>query len=384
MATFIVRTDEQASAGSAGHRLAVKDVIDVAGLPTTAGSVVVADRAEAALADAACLAGARAAGATIVGKTNLHELAFGGTGVNPHFGTPVNPLDPGRMPGGSSSGSAVAVARGEATVALGTDTAGSVRTPSAFCGTVGLKTTAGRVPLDGVWPLAPSLDTVGPMARDVAGVVAGMALLEADFTVTAGPARVIGRLRLAGVDPRVDAAVDHLLAVAEVDVVDLVLPGWQDAALAGTTVLYAEAWRSDRSVYEAGADRLGSDVRERLAQGRAIPAAALAAARARGRSWRAELDRVFGGVELVALPTLGILPPPLGAPPPDTRTTNVPVNLAGVPALALPAPMPATVPAPRSGGGHLPASLQLVGPARSEALLLATGALLESAARSEE
>jgi amidase len=383
MATFIMRTGEQASAGTTGHRLAVKDLIDVAGLPTTSGSAVVADLAEPAAADARCLAGARAADAAIVGKANLHELAFGGTGINPHFGTPVNPLDPALMPGGSSSGSAVAVASGEATVAFGTDTAGSIRTPSAFCGTAGLKTTAGRVPLEGIRALAPSLDTVGPMARDVAGVVAGMTLLEPGFTVADRPVRVVGRLRLGGVDPRIDAAVDHLLTVAEVDVVDLVLPGWHDAALAGTTVLFAEAWRSNRSVYEAGADRLGSDVRDRLAQGRAIPAATLAAARARGRAWRAELDRVFGGVELIALPTAGVMPPPLDAPAPDTRTTNVPVNLAGLPALALPAPVPASIPARRFAGRHLPASVQLVGPARSEPLLLATGALLEAAAHAE-
>ncbi|MFP3902196.1 MAG: amidase [Acidimicrobiia bacterium] len=382
MTTFIVRTHDRVTGSEpSGHRLAVKDLIDVAGVPTTAGCPVVADRAEPVAADAACLAGARAAGAAIVGKTNLHELAFGGTGVNPHFGTPVNPLDPARMPGGSSSGSAVAVAAGEAGVAFGTDTAGSVRTPSAFCGTVGLKTTAGRIPLDGVWPLAPSLDTVGPMGRDVAAVATGMALLEPGFAVAGEPARMVGRLRLHGIDPRVDAAIDATLAVAEVEVVDLVLPAWHDAARAGTTVLYAEAWRSDGAVYEAGADRLGADVRERLERGRAIPAAHLAAARAHGRAWRAETGRVLGGVELIALPTVGVLPPLLDAPPPDTRTTNVPANLAGLPSLALPVPVPATAPGRRPGESHLPASVQLVGPARSESLLLATGALIEAAAR---
>ena len=127
------------------------------------------------------MAGARAAGVAIVGKVNLHELAFGASGVNEYFGTPVNPLDPDRVPGGSSSGSAVAVADGEADIAYGSDTGGSIRVPAAFCGVTGLKTTHGRVSLEGVWPLAPSLDTVGPMARDVAGVAAGMALLEPGF-----------------------------------------------------------------------------------------------------------------------------------------------------------------------------------------------------------
>src|ERR1039458_7395245 len=112
--------------------------------------------------DAAWMAGARAAGAPIVGKTNLHELAFGASGVNDWFGTPDNALDPRLVPGGSSSGSAVAVADGEADVARGSDTDGSMGVPAAFCGIVGLKTTKGRVLLAGVWPLAPSLDTSAP------------------------------------------------------------------------------------------------------------------------------------------------------------------------------------------------------------------------------
>src|SRR3984957_9004231 len=178
-----------------GIRLAVKDLIDVAGVPTTAGSRALAAIAVAAERDAPCLAGARAAGARIVGKANLHELALGASGVNEYFGTPVNPLDPGLVPGGSSSGSAVAVADDEADLAYGSDTGGSVRVPAAFCGITGLKTTHGRIPLDGVWPLAPSLDTIGPMARDVAGVAAGLALLEPGFSVDVAAAVRIGRVR---------------------------------------------------------------------------------------------------------------------------------------------------------------------------------------------
>src|SRR5579864_3297886 len=161
MSTFITRFDTSGS----GVRLAVKDLIDMEGVPTTAGCRAVADEAAPAPADAACLAGARAAGAAIVGRTNLHELALGVTGVNPWFGTPENPLDPRLVPGGSSSGSAVAVATGEADVAFGSDTGGSVRIPSACCGTAGLKTTFGRIP------------------RDVAGLLAGMELLEPGFSM---------------------------------------------------------------------------------------------------------------------------------------------------------------------------------------------------------
>ena len=122
--------------------------------------------------------------------------------MNEWFGTPVNPLDRALVPGGSSSGSAVAVADGDADIAYGSDTGGSIRIPAAFCGVTGLKTTHGRIPLAGVWPLAPSLDTVGPMARDVAGTAAGMALLEPGFAIGAAPATRLGRIRPPGLGRR--------------------------------------------------------------------------------------------------------------------------------------------------------------------------------------
>src|SRR5271169_6446835 len=197
MTTFITRYDTSGP----GVRLAVKDLIDMAGEPTTAGCRAVAERAVPADRDAVCLAGAREAGARIVGRTNLHELALGVTGVNEWYGTPVNPLDPSRVPGGSSSGSAVAVATDEADVAYGSDTGGSIRIPAACCGTAGLKTTWGRIPLDGVWPLSPSFDTIGPMARDVRGLEVGMALLEPGFTAGAPAPWRVGRLRLEA-DPK--------------------------------------------------------------------------------------------------------------------------------------------------------------------------------------
>jgi amidase len=160
------------------------------------------------------------------GKANLFELAFGASGTNPWYGTPVNPLDPGLVPGGSSSGSAVAVADGDADYGYGTDTGGSVRIPAAFCGLAGLKTTHGRISLDGVYPLAPSLDTFGPIAPDVAGLGAAMALLEPGFTAVDRPATRIGRLRRAGetADPMIDAAIDAALARAGLKVTEVELP----------------------------------------------------------------------------------------------------------------------------------------------------------------
>ena len=365
--TWILRLDHPGT----GLRVGIKDLIDVAGTPTTAGSAVVAEMAEPARADAACLAGLRAADAAIVGKTNLHELACGGTGINPHFGTPVNPLDPALIPGGSSSGSAVAVATGEVDWAIGSDTAGSIRTPSACCGTVGLKATWGRVPLDGVWPLAPSLDSLGPMARDVTGVMAGMTLLDPTFSPSAdGPAAVVGRVRVPGVDPAIDAAVDALLATAELAVVDIALPGWDAASEAAATVMLHEVWQTDRAVYERGADRIDPEVVVRLEQGRAIPVSAYRVALAHRDVWRAELAEAFAQAPVLAWPTLAMFPTRIGEPAPPTRHTNIAVNLAGHPSLALPVP----------SGRPIPASVQLVGPDRSESLLCATGLVVEAAA----
>jgi amidase len=354
----------------------VKDLIDVQGTLTTAGSKALADRAVPALADAPCLAGARAAGAVIVGKTNLNELAYGASGLNEHFGTPVNPLDPDLLPGGSSSGSAVAVGAGEADVAYGSDTGGSIRVPAAYCGVTGLKTTHGRVPLDGVWPLSPSLDTVGPMARDVAGLVTGMALLEPGFVPTASPAVSLGRVRATGEaqDPAIEAALDEALARSGIGVADLELDGWADALTAVYTIMAEEAAISDGILMADPLSRagLGPAVRDRLSQAAQVTSDDAAVARQFQAEWKAAFDRLFQAAQLLVLPTVPFFPPPVsdGGKEPHTRLT-APINLAGLPALALPVPAP---------GSRLPASLQLIGPPGSEELILATGAVLEAAA----
>jgi amidase len=375
VATFITRLPSS-GAGVGGVRLAVKDLIDVAGVPTTAGSRAVAETAGPADRDAVCLAGARAAGAAIVGKANLHELAYGGAGLNEWFGTPVNPFDPRLLPGGSSSGSAVAVADGDADIAYGSDTGGSIRVPAAFCGITGLKTTHGRIPLDGVWPLAPSLDTVGPMARDVAGVAAGMALLEPGFVVDSAPADGIGRIWPTGfaVDPVIDAAVDAALARSGLPVTPIDLPGWMDAREACGVIIDAEAAESNRELLADPARRalLGANVQERLTGAETVTPDQVADARALAPRWRDALGaalRAAGG--LLALPTVPFFPPLVthAGGLHFTAFTN-PVNLAGFPAIAVPV----------ASGGLLPASVQLIGLPGGEALLLATGAVIESAA----
>jgi amidase len=376
VATWIISD----STPGTGPRVAVKDLIDMAGLPTTAGSRPVADKAVPAERDAACIAGLRAAmdagQARFVGKTNLHELAYGITGINAAFGTPVNPLDPLRMPGGSSSGSGTAVAAGEADIAYGTDTGGSIRIPAACCGITGLKTTWGRIPLAGVRPLASGLDSVGPMARDVAGVAAGMALLEPGFRVASTSPQTVGVLAL-DADPLVTAAIDDALRTAEFDVVPVTVPDLDQVIVASLAVLNAQAWQANKDLFAAAADQIGGDVRDRLNQASTITPAQVTEAEAVIARWRETLDGLWHRVDALAAPTL------LGFPPLldevhllwKLRALTSPVNAAGVPALALP------VPVPGREAGPVPASVQLIGPRDSEERLLAAGARLEQAVR---
>ena len=376
MATWIISD----STPGTGPRVAVKDLIDMAGLPTTAGSRPVADAAVPAERDAACIAGLRAAidagQARFVGKTNLHELAYGITGINEAFGTPVNPLDPLRMPGGSSSGSGTAVAAGEADIAYGTDTGGSIRIPAACCGITGLKTTWGRIPLDGVWPLASGLDTVGPMARDVAGVAAGMALLEPGFSVASTSPQTVGVIAL-DADPLITAAIDDALRTAEFELVPVTVPDLDQVVVASLVVLNAQAWQANKDLVAVAADQIGADVRDRLKHGRTITQAQLTEAEAVLTGWRETLDGLWQRVDALAGPSL------LGFPPLldevhllwKLRALTSPVNAAGVPALALP------VPVPGREAGPVPASVQLIGPRNSEERLLAAGARLEQAVR---
>ena len=384
-ATFITRLDPNPAAGrdpsGTGLRVAVKDLIDMAGLPTTSGSKVIAARAatDPARVDAACLTGTRAAEAAgrvvIVGKTNMHELAFGVTGINPWFGTPTNPFDGRLVPGGSSSGSATAVATGQADIAYGSDTGGSIRIPAACCGVVGLKTTFGRVPLIGVLPLAPSLDTVGPMAATVAGVIEGMRLLEPGFDP--GPdvtGHTVGRVRLPAED-WVDEAIDAALRAAGFEVVELRLPTWDATTEATATVLGAEAWNTNEVLWREHAGDLSPDVATRLELSSHITPVQIEAARAQARTWDAELQNAFSQVDVLAMPTLATTPPELEDARRLTEIRYVsPFNLAGVPAISLPVATRTTPKRP------VPASIQLVAPARGEEVLCATATLIEEAA----
>jgi aspartyl-tRNA(Asn)/glutamyl-tRNA(Gln) amidotransferase subunit A len=269
----------------AGLPVSVKDLFDVAGDVTTAGSTVLRDRPTAAV-DAVAVARLRAAGAVVIGRSNMTEFAFSGIGINPHFGTPANPWDRGarRIPGGSSSGAAVSVADGMAAFALGTDTGGSVRIPAALCGIAGFKPTTARVPRDGAFPLSRTLDSVGPLAPTVACCATVFQVLAGD-AARALAAADISRLRL-GV-PR-----NHMLEDLDVEVrdafqsaltrlsrrgakiVDIDVPEFSEAARAsvGGGISPPEAY----AVHRAWIDReqeIDPRVLERIVRGATITAA---------------------------------------------------------------------------------------------------------------
>ena len=371
-------------------RLAVKDLIDIKGVVTTAGSKYVAETNSAATSDAACLTISRARNIQIVGKTNLSEFAAAPSGVNDFFGTPSSPLSKQSklIPGGSSSGSAVA--DGLADVAFGTDTAGSIRVPAACCGIVGLKTTFGLVSLKGVFPVEPEhLDTVGPMARDVEHAVEGMDLLQRGFmaryraAVAKNPSAKkirIGRLYLSGTDPNIDKAVDDALVRAQFEVIPLDLAfkqKWDQAKRDGNILAAAGIWMSDGKYFDK---LIGVSARTKaiMALGEFDLATSYQNAVQRLAAWQETLHETFKKVDFIALPTLQKLPAniPIAALF-EAQVLNlqntVPVNFAGNPALAIPIPL---------NDKLLPTtSLQLVGRRLSEADLLNAGRLVEASSR---
>lgn len=343
--------------------VAVKDTIDIAGWPTRAGSRALADAAPAA-ADAEVVRRLVAAGWAVAGKTTLHELAFGTTGINHWAGTPTNPRFPDHVPGGSSSGSAAAVAAGAVDAALGTDTGGSIRTPAACCGVFGLKPTFGRVSRAGVMPAATSLDCVGPFAADMDRLIACMTAICPDFgPLPAIDGVAIGIARV-DADPRYLAAVDGAVARSGLASRPAELPGMAEAFKAGLTIINAETWAAVGALVAGGL--VGEDVAVRLRAAANTSAADVAAAeQVRTRFTRA-VDTVLADTPVIALPTMAGPPPLLGQAADTSRLVTItslvrPFNLSGHPAIAVPL-------APIDGA---PASLQLVTAKGADELLCA-------------
>jgi aspartyl-tRNA(Asn)/glutamyl-tRNA(Gln) amidotransferase subunit A len=363
---FLARPERPAE----GIRLAVKDLFDTAGLTTTYGSIVYAEHVPERTAEA--VSRLEAGGYANVGKTNLHEFAYGITSANPHFGTVPNPAFPGRMAGGSSGGSAAALAAGLAEAALGTDSGGSIRIPAACCGIVGFKPSYGLVSLEGVFPLAPSFDHVGPMARSVEECTAMMHVLADGFE----PARLesleeveVGVAWVELADPlvraRVQSAAELFPRRRELD-----FPLAEDTG----PVFMREVADVHSELFAEFADSYGENVRTKVARCLEITDGDYERALRARADYRERAQQACEGVDLVLAPTMGFVAPKLPVDDLEIRVRTIrltyPFNALGWPALALPA-------GPAEDG--LPASVQLAAPSGADALVLAAGELLERA-----
>ncbi|MFT4025646.1 MAG: amidase [Novosphingobium sp.] len=336
-----------------GIPIVVKDSIDIAGEVTAAGSRALAGHPRAS-EHAEVVARLLARGFQIAGKANMHELAFGVTGVNAWTGTPLNPYYPTLAPGGSSSGSAAAVAAGMVTAAIGTDTGGSIRVPAACCGIIGLKPTFGRVSRRGASPEVSSLDCIGPLALDLATIEAVMAAIAPDWQSDRSRTdRITLGLVETGADPAIAAHV--FAAAAGARAVPVSLPLFAQAHLAGLDLIGHETAAAFAHLCSSGL--VGADVRVRIEAGLAVTPAQIAAAQEVRAAFRASVDAALAHVDLLFLPTLPVPPPLLEEAGDATKVVPItancrPFNLSGHPAL--------TVPVGEVAGR--PVSAQLVGP----------------------
>jgi aspartyl-tRNA(Asn)/glutamyl-tRNA(Gln) amidotransferase subunit A len=355
----------------AGTPLAVKDLFDTAGIRTTYGSLVFEHHVPDATAEA--VVRLESGGYADVGKANLHEFAFGMTSENPHYGTVPNPIAPGRIAGGSSGGSAAALAAGMAAAALGSDTAGSIRAPSACCGTVGFKPTFGLVPTAGCFPLAGTFDHVGPMARTLADCISMMSALAPDLDPVPEVAPddvAVGVAWLGEADPLVRARVEEAAArfpnQREVNL-PAMPPGVQHVRMRETAETHVKLFSEYR-------DRYGHDVAEKLDRCMEVTDREYEAGLETRERYRERLAELMRGVDLLLTPTLPMVAPPVGIGDLALRDRltrfTYPFNAIGAPALALPCG------AAESG---LPASVQIAGRPGMDALVLGAGALLDAA-----
>jgi aspartyl-tRNA(Asn)/glutamyl-tRNA(Gln) amidotransferase subunit A len=315
---------------------------------------------------APAVAALETAGWTNVGKTNLHEFAYGVTSQNLHYGTVPNPSYPGRTAGGSSGGSAAALAAGLADAALGTDSGGSIRIPAACCGIVGFKPSFGVVSADGVFPLAPSYDHAGPLARDVQTCAELMRLL-AGIEVASIGAPAIALAWHEHAEPLIRERVEAAGRLLGTTPISFPLPQ-------GTTqVFMREVAEVHRELYAEHAELYGENVRPKIERCLAVSDAEAAAAGTARAAYEHEALAALDGFDLLLTPTLGLVPPPADVDELAVRESIIrftyPFNLLGWPALALPC-------GPAEEG--LPASAQLVGRPGSDGVVLAAAAWLEA------
>jgi aspartyl-tRNA(Asn)/glutamyl-tRNA(Gln) amidotransferase subunit A len=340
-----------------GVIVAIKDLFDVAGEVTRAGSRVLAEERLVAATDAPVVARLRRAGAVIVAKTNMSEFAFSGVGSNPHFGTPGNPFDRARVPGGSTSGGAVAVADGMCEIAIGSDTGGSTRIPAALCGIVGWKPSKQRVPTEGAFPLSFTLDSIGPMAKNVAGCALADAIMAGEFATVLKPAPLSGLrfgiwqgMPFEGIDRTVSAAWSSAierLSRAGVSLSDETITLVDDMVRANAKGGFApcESFAIHRERLARNAAGIDSNIRTRIERGGPIAAADyIDMAQARARLVQA-MDARISDLDALILPTAPIVAPKLAevATPEEFGRRNAmllrntaPINFFDLCAISLP------------------------------------------------
>jgi aspartyl-tRNA(Asn)/glutamyl-tRNA(Gln) amidotransferase subunit A len=384
-----------------GVPLGIKDLFDVAGLPTTMGTKIL--RNNVAMTDATVVSLLKQAGAVILGKHNLHEFAFGITSENPHFGVVRNPWDLTRIPGGSSGGTAAAVAAGLCAGGLGSDTGASIRAPASFCGIVGIKPTYGRVSRAGALPLAWSLDHPGPLARSVADcalllqAIAGAdprdpaTVAEPVPDFSAGLDQGVRGLRVGIpreyffeiVEPEVERLVDEAIATLErlgALIEEVSLPHAEHAQTAGNVIMSSEAAAWHASWLRERPQDYGADVLQRIRGGLLVHATEYLHSQQMRTLIQQDFRDAFRRVQVVVSPTVPLVAPPIGrtfepggplnlAPRSIANRITVPCNLTGMPAVSVPCGF--------SDG--LPVGLQIMGPAFAESLVLQVAAAYESA-----
>ena len=353
---WLARPDET----GAGEPVAVKDLLDTAGLVTTYGSALFADHVPAVSAEAVRLI--EEGGFAVAGKTNLHEFAYGISSQNPHYGTVPNPAAPGRLAGGSSGGSAAAIAAGDVELALGTDSAGSIRIPAAWCRCVGFKPTHGLVSVEGCFPLAPSYDVVGPIASSVEGCERLLQVLAPGYS----PARLESleelEVGVAWLDQAEPLLRERVAAVASLfprrRELDLPLvPG-------NRTDFMREAADVHRALFPGNEELYGDNVRGKVEACLRVTDAEAAAAERDRREYRERMVEALAGLDLVVTPTVPFVAPPADVDELEIRAGAIsltyPFSSLGWPALAV-------------------AEVQLAAPAGEDARVLAAGRLVAPA-----
>jgi aspartyl-tRNA(Asn)/glutamyl-tRNA(Gln) amidotransferase subunit A len=362
---WLARPDE----AGAGEPVAVKDLLDTAGLTTTYGSALFADHVPAVSADAVRLL--EEAGYALAGKTNLHEFAYGISSQNVHYGTVPNPVAPGRLAGGSSGGSAAAIAAGDVALALGTDSAGSIRIPAAWCGIVGFKPTHGLVSVEGCFPLAPSYDVVGPMASSVQGCERLLRALAPDFDPVELESLEELEVGIAWLDQAEPLVRQRAREVAAL------FPRQRELALPLAPANRADFMREvadvHRALFSGNEELYGENVRSKVERCLQVRDEEDAAAERERAGYRERVAEAVGELDLLVTPTVPFVAPPAEVDELEIRTAAIsltyPISSLGWPALALPC-------GPADDG--LPASVQLAAPAGQDARVLAAGRLLES------